>query len=410
MRILQVCKKFPFPIMDGEAVAVRALALGLREAGCTVDLLSFNTSKHRVHDTDAVELPHYRQIASSDLDNDVVWWKVALSLAQPGSYHVTRFECEHFRERLRALLRDHDYDAIILETAILAIYVPVIRELSEAVVMLRTHNVEHEIWDRLAHRGPFYLRPIYRVMAQRLKRFEEVWLPQADVLLPITRRDEEAIRAELQYTGPSYVVPVGYERPGFGQHRAPLHQLPFAISFIGSLDWAPNLEGLKWFLREVWPGLHRAFPELSFHIAGRKTPAEVWRLSIPGVTVHGEVPDSAEFLVRYPMTVAPILSGSGTRVKILDAMATGRVVLTTPMGLEGIDATDREHVLVCGSVAEFIAQLLYLRDDPRRAEALGQAARHLIAEHYNVARIGFGVASQVRDLSRRKREVAASLT
>ncbi len=401
MRILQVCKKFPFPIMDGEAVAVRALALGLREAGCTVDLLSFNTSKHRVHDPGAVDLPHYDQIVSTDLDNDVVWWKVGLSFARPGSYHVTRFECDGFRDALRAMLRRQRYDGIILETAILATYIPVIRELSAAVVMLRTHNVEHEIWDRLALGGRFYLRPVYRIMAQRLKRFERVWLPKADVLLPITRRDETAIRSELDYRGPSHVVPVGYERPSYVRRPAPLAELPFALSFIGSLDWAPNLEGLRWFLRDIWPGLHRAFPDLTFHIAGRKTPPEVWRLSIPGVTVHGEVPDSAEFLLRYPMTVAPILSGSGTRVKILDAMSTGRVVLTTQMGLEGIDAADRAEVLVCNTVAEFIAQLMYLRDDAARAQRLGDHAQRFITENFDGARIGFGVASQVRDLGRR---------
>ncbi len=395
--------------MDGEAVAVRALALGMREAGCTVDLLSFNTSKHRVEDPRTVDLPHYNDIASSDLDNDVIWWKVGISLARRGSYHVTRFECEHFRASLREMLRRHHYDAIILETAILATYIPVIREESRAVVMLRAHNVEHEIWDRLAQRGRSYLRPLYRVMAQRLKAFEREWLPRADVLLPITSRDERAIREELGYRGPSHVVPVGYEQLSRATTRASVGELPFAISFIGSLDWAPNLEGLRWFLKAVWPALHRAFPELTFHIAGRKTPPEIWRLSLPGVTVHGEVPDSAEFLARYPMTVAPILSGSGTRVKILDAMAVGRVVLTTRMGLEGIDATDRREVLVCNTVGEFIAQLMYLRDDARRATDLSLAAQQFISEHFDSARIGFGVASQVRDLSKAKRRALAKL-
>ncbi len=406
MRILQVCKKFPYPIMDGEAVAVRALALGLKEAGCTVDLLSFNTSKHRVDDPEASDLPHYEHITSSDLDNDVIWWKVGLSLAQPGSYHVTRFECERFRAKLRGLLTRHEYDAIILETAILATYIPVIRELSEAVVMLRAHNVEHEIWDRLAQRGRFYLRPLYRALAQRLKTFERLWIPQADLLVPITRRDELTIKTELGYIGASHVVPVGYDHPRLDAGAPPLHLLPFAISFIGSLDWEPNLEGLWWFLNGIWPGLHRAFPDLTFHIAGRKTPPEIWRLSLPGVTVHGEVPNSAEFLTRYPMMVAPILSGSGTRVKILDAMATGRVVLTTQMGLEGIDAVDRAEVLVCNTAAEFIAQLMYLRDDPMHAEAMSRAARRLIASHFDGARIGFGLASQVRDLRMRRAALA----
>ena len=405
MRILQVCKKFPYPVMDGEAVAVRALALGLREAGCEVDLLSFNTSKHRVADPQAVDLPHYRHIASSDLDNDVVWWKVARSLLRRGSYHVTRFECAAFRGQLRAMLQVHDYDAIVLETTILATYIPVIRELTTAPVLLRAHNVEHEIWDRLGRRGSLLRRPVYRELARRLRRFERAYLPQADVLLPITARDGEAFRRDLGYHGPVHVVPVGYNprklrggstavaKTGGGAHgRAPL-----SMSFIGSLDWAPNLEGLDWFLERVWPRLHTAFPTLQFHVAGRKTPDRILSLQLPNVFVHGEVPDSKAFLRSHPLTVAPILSGSGTRVKILDAMSTGRVVLTTAMGLEGIDATDRREVLVCDRAVDFVTQLNWLREDATRAERLGEAATGLIRDHFDFARIGYRLASVIRD-------------
>lgn len=401
MRVLQVCKKFPYPVMDGEAVAVRALALGLAEAGCEVDLLSFNTSKHRVDDLGEVDLPHYSNIASSDLDNDVVWWRVAQSLLRRGSYHVTRFECERFRARLTNLLQLRDYDAIVLETTILATYIPIIRPLTDAAIVLRAHNVEHEIWDRLGRRGSRLRRPVYRELARRLRRFEREYLPMADLLCPITARDGEAFRRDLRYGGPIHVVPVGYDRDA----RSPvaLGAKPAAvpaISFIGSLDWAPNVEGLDWFLGEVWPTLHRVFPDLRFHIAGRKTPPRILSLRLPNVFVHGEVPDSRAFLRTYPMTVAPILSGSGTRVKILDAMAAGRVVLATTMGLEGIDATDRENVLVCDDARAFVRQIRWLQAEPHRGPGIAAAASALIGEDFDFARIGFRLASAIRDRRR----------
>ena len=398
MRILQVCKKFPYPIMDGEAVAVRALAVGLREAGCTVDLLSFNTSKHRVVDPQAADLPHYDHIASSDLENDVVWWKVGLSVFRKGSYHVSRFECDRFSGQLQTLLQLHRYDAVVLETAILATYIPIIRQLSDARVLLRAHNVEHEIWDRLAHRGSWILRPAYLLMARRLRRFERAWIPKADLLLPITRRDDSALREQLGYVGASHVVPVGYDVDPRARTERPISQLPFAISFIGSLDWAPNLEGLQWFLSDIWPSIHAAFPDLEFHIAGRKTPASLLSLTLPNVYVHGEVPDSTRFLARYPMMVAPILSGSGTRVKILDAMSIGRVVVATSMGLEGIDATHRSEVLICDTADDFVQQLSYLQADRNRYGLIGTAAKELIQQNFDGARIGYGLAARIRDL------------
>ena len=403
MRILQVCKKFPFPVRDGEGVAVRALAKGLVEAGCTMDLLSFNTSKHYVVDPQAAELPHYDSISTCELDNDITHLSAGLSFLKPGSFHVSRFDSDAFRVQLRTLLELRSYDAVILETSILAIYIPVIRRHSKALVVIRAHNLEHEIWSRIAKRGPWVLRPAYRSLAKRLYRFEQEHIQHADLLLPITRRDAEAFTTAMGYQGPLHAVPVGYDAASsIHDAQTALSRLPFAISFIGSLDWAPNLEGLKWFLAHIWPVIHAALPEVRLHVAGRKTPRQIEELRLPGVTIHGEVPDSQAFLRRYPVTVAPILSGSGTRVKILDAMKVGRVVLTTSMGLEGIDAQDQREVIICHEASCFVEQLSRLQAEPMLLDEIGANASAFIADHFDFARIGFGVASQIRDCLRER--------
>ncbi len=406
MKILQVCKKFPFPVKDGEGVAVRALAQGLVEAGCTVDLLSFNTTKHWVENPQEADLPHYRNISSCDLDNDVKPIEVGLSFFRKGSYHVHRFDNAEFAGQLKALLQLHEYDAVVLETSILALYIPIIRRNSNTVIALRAHNLEYEIWQRIGEKENLLLRPLYGILARRLKRFERKWINEADLLLPITDRDGERFVKDLGFRGKQHTVRVGYDAIRHQErHWAPLQSLPFAISFIGSLDWAPNLEGLKWFLNEVWPALHRDFPELEFHIAGRKTPEDILELQMPNVTVHGEVSDSAEFLQRYPMTVAPILSGSGTRVKILDAMVSGRVVLTTEMGLEGIEAKDRREVLLCPTPSAFIDQIKYIQRNPEKLDELSLSAQVFIQLNFDFARIGYGLAGKIRDAKKAKLRV-----
>ena len=406
MRILQVCKKFPFPVKDGEGVAVRALAQGMREAGCTVDLLSFNTSKHHIKDPQEADLPHYDSISTCDLENDVTLLEAGISLFKKGSYHVNRFENEAFKEILRNMLQKNSYDAVILETNILALYIPIIRLHSDAAVIIRAHNLEHEIWSRISTRGNIFLRPAYKIFARRLKRFEKEWINKADLILPITARDGEQFLEDLGCTKPMHIVPVGYDSQlTLEPILPPLSQLPFAISFIGSLDWAPNQEGLKWFLKDVWPLLNENFPSLEFHIAGRKTPPEILNLKMPKVFVHGEVDDSAIFLSRFPMTVAPILSGSGTRVKILDAMVTGRVVLTTQMGLEGIQAQDRKQVLICRSPTAFVDQVRFVKENPEMLLQIGENARSFIRNNFDFARIGYGVASAIRDQKRAKAKV-----
>ena len=407
MQILQVTKKFPFPVRDGEAVAVGALARGLRQAGCRLDLLSFNTSKHYLEDPEGADLPHYDQIATCELYNDVTYAAVAVSLLRRGSYHVERFDSAELRIQLKTMLQLYEYDAVILETTILARYIDTVRKFSNAVVVVRAHNLEYEIWDRVADRQRWPARWVYRELARRLKNFERTSLPAADLLLPITARDADSFQEQLDYQGALHTVPVGYELdPVTTARLRPLADLKRSISFIGSLDWAPNLEGLNWFLKEVWPLLHAADPELEFHIAGRKTPDSIAGLGLDQVVVHGEVADSSAFLAAHPLTVAPILSGSGIRVKILEAMAQGRVVLATPMGLEGLQVQDRQTVLVCDQPTDFVRQLAWLYEDTARLASIGLNAVETMGSNFDLARIGLKLAARITDCRRNRAVVS----
>ena len=160
------------------------------------------------------------------------------------------------------------------------------------------------------------------------------------------------------------------------------------MSFIGSLDWMPNIEGLQWFLQKVWPEAHKQWPSVRLHIAGRNTPD--WLKSRPelGITVHGEVPDAADFINEHPLMVVPLLSGSGMRAKILEGMALGKVVITTRLGLEGIDAEPGKDVLVADNLDEFREALAMVLRDPQQLTRMGERARSLVSTHYDSSRIG----------------------
>jgi len=383
MKILQLCKKFPYPLKDGESIAVNSLSKSFRDLGCEVTLLAMNTCKHYF---DLQKLPsafdHYKDIQTVDIDNRVKPFDAFLNLFSKDSYHVSRFDSEAFRLKLIRLLQTEQFDLIQLETLYLAPYIETIRKHSDAIVVMRSHNVEHEIWERISYHTRFLPKKWYlRHLTNKLRQYEVAQLSNYDLLVAISERDMQVFK-KLGYQKPGIVTPIGID----GADYHPNYLNPggkLSLGFIGSLDWMPNQEGLQWFLDYVWPEVHRRFPDLEFHVAGRNTPDWMLQLQIPNVTFHGEVPSATEFINSHPMMVVPLLSGSGMRVKILEGMALGRTVLTTSMGLEGIHARNNREVLIADTPQAFIRAIARCYDNPMLVKQISQRARAFALQNYD---------------------------
>ncbi len=383
MKILQLCKKFPYPLKDGESIAVTSLSRSLAELGCEVTMLAMNTRKHYFDfkATPAV-LDHYQDIYTADIDNRIKPYEAFMNLFSKDSYHIQRFIDPAFERQLIAILKKEDFEVVQLETLYLAPYIPVIRRYSDAIVAMRSHNVEHEIWERISSNTRFFPKRYYLThLTQKLKRYEIEQQGNYDLLVPISARDERKHQS-FGFSGPSVVVPIGIDsenyRPDYDSY-----QRDISISFIGSLDWMPNQEGLKWFLDKVWPKLHKRHPKLTLHIAGRNTPRWIAQLKRKNVKVYGEVPSAIDFINKHSIMVVPLLSGSGMRAKILEGMLLGKVVLTTPLGLEGISAKDRREVLIAETEAEFEKALNYCYRNQNKLERIGRRAKEFVTTYYD---------------------------
>lgn len=384
MKILQLCKKFPYPLKDGESIAVTSLSRSLHRLGCTLSLLSMNTHKHYFP---VEQLPehynHYHSIETVKVDNRVKPWAALKSLMSEGdSYHIARFLSRSYKHKLEAMLQAEEFDVVQLETPYLASYIPTIRQHSAAAIVMRAHNVEHEIWERIAANTRFGPKRWYlNKLTERLRQYESQQLRAYDLLAAITKRDLERFR-KMGYTGLATVTPIGIESNRYTPDYKSYDQ-PLSLSFIGSLDWMPNQEGLRWFLEQVWQPLQQLHPQLKLHVAGRNTPAWLHRLKAPGVVVEGEVPSATEFINQHSLMIVPLLSGSGMRAKILEGMALGKTVLTTPIGLEGINAAHRREVLVAESPKDFVEQVSWAIGQGKTLRELGGSARQLVLERYD---------------------------
>jgi glycosyltransferase involved in cell wall biosynthesis len=299
------------------------------------------------------------------------------------SYHVERFESAEFAEKLAEILTANTFDVVQLESVFLAHYLPVIRKYApNAKAVLRTHNVEHEIWERVAENASPWKQWYLRKITPRLKTYELEQINHCDLVVGISQRDIEQFQA-LGLRHPATVCPIGLDCRDYHPDPGSFQQ-PLSLSFIGSLDWMPNQEGLRWFLDMVWlPLLAPNFPELTFHIAGRTAPRWLRELDLERVTFHGEVPDAADFLNQHAVMVVPLLSGGGMRAKILEGMAVGKVVLSTRLGIEGIDAEDRRECLLAEQPQEWLEAMRWCYSEGANLGALGARARVFCEQHFD---------------------------
>ena len=381
MKILQLTKKFPYPLKDGEAIAVTYMAKALYDIGAELTLLSMNTIKHPF---DIKTLPnsfnHYKEIKLVDIDNRVKVLDAFMNLFSNKSYHIERFVSPEFETQLKNLLQNNEYDIIQMETLYLAPYIETVRKYSKAKICMRSHNVEHEIWKRIADNTNMVAKKWYlQLLSRRLEDFEVSSLNQYDLMAAITQRDLDFFHS-LGLKIPALVAPIGLDLENY-KKKSPEVNADFC--FIGSLDWLPNIEGVQWLIEEVWPKVIANAPDAVFHIAGRNCPDWLKNIQTKGIVVHGEVSDATAFIGKHHCMLVPLLSGSGMRVKILEGMAMERLVISTSLGLEGIAAEHEKEVLIADTADEFAKAILSVINNFERTAEMGKAAAEFIEKHFD---------------------------
>ncbi len=399
MQILQLTKKFPFPIRDGESIAITALSRGLSQQGCQISLLAMNTSKHRYFGSDyAKELAWYKQIERIEVNNKLNVFAAFRNLFSSSSYHVNRFISNDYAAQLEAMLKEQTYDIVQLESMYLVPYIPIIRKHSSAQVVLRAHNVEHEIWERISANTSFAPKRWYiDHLTRKLKNVEVKMLDDIDILLAITKRDLDCFTM-LGFQGRGHVVPIGIDRKVCQIDTKSFEHQP-TFSFIGSLDWMPNLEGVDWMIKHVWDSVLAKHPYAVIELAGRNTPKHLLKQQQKGISFLGEVPSSIDFLNQHSVMVVPLLSGSGMRAKIIEGMALGRVVISTTLGAEGIGATHKQNIIIADTAEDFAAAMNWCLSNPDKLQIISQSAHQFIVKNYSSSEIAATVLSKYRRMA-----------
>lgn len=366
MKVLQLTYRVPFPPTDGGSIGIYNITKGLHDNGCEIDLVAINTPKHAQPKDCMIPLAKQHDVF---VNTNISPFKLLSNvLFKSIPYNVERFVSKDVSDKLVELLTQNSYDFIQVEGAFVAYYIDVIKKHCSCPVLVRTHNIEYVIWERLAlnEKNPAK-KWLYKHLGKRLRTFEAAYYNKADGIAAITEEDKQRL-LDLNVTVPIQIVPAGVVLDKYlaAQDREAEANSIFSIS---ALDWLPNLEGLDWFLKSVWPELLKRKPEIHFHIAGKSTPDWLMNSSFPNVHVHGFVDDAIVFKKSYQLMLVPLLSGGGMRVKIIEGLAAKKCIISTSVGAEGIECTHGKDIVLANSPEEWVETIItYLENEEARQE------------------------------------------
>jgi sugar transferase (PEP-CTERM/EpsH1 system associated) len=302
------------------------------------------------------------------------------SLLSSSSYRATWLHSRELQDALDRLLDEGDFDVIQIESSMMSRFKI---ERGRAIVVLDEHNIEYEAMWRSFRTERSPIRKAY-YLAEYIKcRPEEIgaWIA-ADGCTVTSAREERIVRATIP-DKPTKVVPNAVDTSFF--RSSGLAPDPNELVFTGTMSYRPNVDAVNYFVRSVLPHLRRIRPSVHLTVVGADPPPELIRLSSPYITITGAVTDVRPFFERASVAVVPIRMGSGTRLKIGEALAMAKPIVSTTLGAEGIDLQDGQHILLADDPVTFAAQVVRALGDPVLTASLGARGRAFAEEHLSWA-------------------------
>jgi len=381
MRILLLTQVVPYPPDSGPKIK-------------THNVLRYLAQRHEVHlvsfvrgaaeEASAAALRrHCASVTTVPLSRSKVRDVLYLlrSLVSPTPFLILRDDSSAFREAVSRLLEAHRFDAVHadqLSMAQFAVGLPV------PTRVLDEHNAVWTIVRRSARSeltGP--KRLVAEVEWRKLRRYEGQVCRAFDRVTVVSEDDRRALAEAVGGNLTATVIPIAVDTQEAS--LLPRSAESRHVVSVATMFYPPNVEGVYWFATEVFPAIRREAPGTSFYLVGSRPPPKIANLASPdsGIDVTGYVADLEPILRKSAVMVVPVKSGSGMRVKILEAFARGIPVVSTTVGVEGIEARAEEHLLVADGPAEFARAVLRVLNDPELGGRLARAGRELVEAKYD---------------------------
>ena len=358
---------------------------GLAHQGVMIDFIAFGEgapSDPRYHEFNALcnrleIVPRRKSYALSDLLKGLVFRT---------PFPVLNYYDELFACRMDELAASRQYDFLLVEDIVMASY---FRKVRVPVKFLDMHNVESHLMRRYAENESSPARRMYaRLTAGKLEYYERRVGEEFDGVFVCSANDRHLL-SEMKIRSDVMVIPNGIDPDFCWPAEGPIDE--GSIVFVGSMDYHANCSGILHFVKTTLPLITRQYPAAKLYIVGKNPGTEITALASNRIIVTGLVDDVRPYLNRAAVVVVPLLVGGGTRLKILEALAMGKAVVSTSLGCEGIEAQSGDTIYLEDTPETFAQRVVELLNQPELAKQLGARGRNLVVERYDWNRITGGI-------------------
>jgi glycosyltransferase involved in cell wall biosynthesis len=388
MKILVLSPLVPWPLYGGNLVRIYGVLQELSRHGHEIVLLAGSEGPPLPADHPVKilcrEVRLYQRSSSAKRTQPIV--AALTSALSPQPYTAAKFGGRVVRENIRSILEKESFDIIFANFAFMAHAVP--HEFAmRTPIVLDEHESEGLLWRQYLRQGGIPKRAFALLNLIKMHWFQKTVGERIAAMLCASDRETEFARTFIPAHVKLWTVPNGVDTDYFVP-GPPESRESHSIVLCGGYGVYRNSEAALWFARTVFPLVKKEVPQAEFWIVGSNPNQEIRQLGeTPGIHVTGTVPDVRPYYGRAAVTVAPYRYGEGTKLKVLEAMASGAPVVSTPIGCQGIEVKDGEHVLIVNSAEEFAQKIVYLLGNAELRQALAANARIVIEREYSWKKI-----------------------
>lgn len=389
LKVFHFSNKPPFPLKDGGCIAISSILKSLLTApNLKVTHFTLSTHKHPFKIEDYPESWRKRmKIDSAKVDTKTNILGAAMHLIRNKSYNVTRFYDKDAAEKIKLELENGEYNIAILESIYLLPYLQLFID-NDVKVIVRAHNVEHQIWASMSENSSNNIKKWYfRKLAKQLMTYETKMLSQVNGIISITEEDAkffQQFEPEVMTTAIPTAVKTNFPIPDYSLSD---------FYFLGAMDWKPNLEGIEWMQEKVIP---EGLTGTKFYLGGKSLKTEDF--NHPSFENCGEIKNAIDFISAHGICIIPMQSGSGLKIKLLENMAMGKPIITTSEGVRGVNISHNKEVLIADDPDEFRELMYKLHLDEKLRKKLGTQSKLYIRNNFSEEKITRRLLAFLKDI------------
>jgi sugar transferase (PEP-CTERM/EpsH1 system associated) len=393
MRILMISPYLPWPLYGGASVRTFNIIKNLSEKGHKITLLA-----GRQKDANDVSLRELcEEIYMYELPRHGRLLLLLRSVFSSQPYPALQFQNKHLDEKFTKLLQNEKFDLIWINFLFMAniLFKTLTRNIP---VILDQFEADELIWKRYIKNGNFFQKVFSYLNLKKIQILQKRVFGQINALICVSEAEAEFMKLRAPLNMKIWVAPNGVDADFF-QDSSDIKKTASTILLSGSMCIVRNIDAAVWFGKTIFPKIKKVVPEAEFWIVGYNPDKKVLALNaIPGIIITGTVEDIRPYYKKAKVYVAPFRFGEGTRLKILEAMATGLPIVSTEGGCQGIDVIDGQHMFVANSEEDFSNRVIELLRNPQLSQKLTNAGRMLVEQKYNWEAIVNNIDKQIKGL------------